>query len=96
MQERAQVHKLVCFSYCNLTGLLATALVVGGQKTPKPSALQNVTITSVEDGDNYCLNVDFDYSGSGVCKCDVKSVQGRKKKSFGSIKQCENHPPSQE
>jgi hypothetical protein len=80
----------------NLTGLLATALVVGGQKTPKPSALQNVTITSVEDGDNYCLNVDFDYSGSGVCKCDVKSVQGRKKKSFGSIKQCENHPPSQE
>jgi CUB/sushi domain-containing protein len=72
----------------NLTGLLATALVVGGQKTPKPSALQNVTITSVEDGDNYCLNVDFDYSGSGVCKCDVKSVQGRKKKSFGSVKQC--------
>ena len=84
------MYSLVATTLYNLTGVLATALVVSGQKKkPKPSALQNVTITSVDDGDYYSLNVDFDYSGSGVCKCDVKTVQGRKKKSFGSVKQCE-------
>ena len=73
----------------NLTGLLATALVVNGQtEGPKPSALQNVTITSVDDGEYYSLNVDFDYSGSGVCECDVKTVDGGNM-SFGSVKKCE-------
>ena len=84
LQAMYRIHNIPNTS--TLPGSVLAILAANAQD--KPPALQNVTISSVQDGDYYSLHVDFDYSGTGTCQCLVKTVQGRKKASFGTIKKC--------